>query len=160
MKSREPAPGLRSWSVGSEEQLRLEFFRGDIPFALLGQDSVNLIAHLREVFNIQRRIDEPRGWEWPGGPVSSRVFFRKTQAQYIFHNTLETNSGKPGEPGSQFRIKKGDGVHPGFAKTGKVLVGRVNNPFEMGELMRNVIECPHTHRVNQEVRCPRSVGLH
>jgi hypothetical protein len=88
------------------------------------------------------------------------VFFGEAQTQDIFHNTLETNSGKPGEPGSKFRVKKGDGVHPGFAKTGKVLVGRVNNPFEMGELMRNVIECPHTHRVNQEVRCSRSVGLH
>jgi hypothetical protein len=46
--------------------LRLEFFRGDIRFALLAEDAVNFIAHLREVFNIQSRIGEPRGWQWPG----------------------------------------------------------------------------------------------
>jgi hypothetical protein len=87
------------------------------------------------------------------------VFLGKAQAQNIFKNTLESNSWQTSEPGSKLCVKKGYWVHSGFAKTGKVLVGRVDNPFELREFTRDVIECPDPDRVDQVARGSRSVGL-
>jgi hypothetical protein len=59
------------------------------------------------------------------------VFFGEAEAKDIFHDTLESDPGETREPGAEFSVEKGHGVHPGFTEAGKVLVCRVNNPFEV-----------------------------
>jgi hypothetical protein len=87
------------------------------------------------------------------------MFFSETQTQDIFHDTLEPNPGEAREPGAKFGVKECYRVDPGFTKAGKILVSCMNNPFEVGQFMRDVIECPDAHGINQVVGCSFAVGL-
>jgi hypothetical protein len=111
--------------------LRLELLGRDVPLVLLCKDAVNLVTNLGKVLHIQGGIVQPWSGKWTRGPVCGRVFLGKTQAQDVFHDTLEPNSGETRKSCAKFGVKECDRVDPGFTKAGEILVGCVNNPFKV-----------------------------
>jgi hypothetical protein len=131
VKARKPPPGLRPGRVWGERKLSLKLLGRDIPFVLLGENPVNLVANLGKVFHVESGIVQPWFGKWARGPVGRRVFLGEAQPQDVFHDALESHAGEARESGAEFSVKECHWVNAGFTEAGKILVSGVDDPLEV-----------------------------